>query len=336
MKKLRIGIIGSGFGQYGLFPVFQSLPNCEIVAHCGSSRPQLKKYFKKIGFSNTYTDWQEMLKKEKLDAIAIAVPPEVQYQICKIAIKKGLHIFAEKPLAANLKQARELYKLAKKHKVTTAVDFIFPEIAEWQKVKEIIDKKTYGKLKSISVRWNFLSYDIKNKKAGWKTNSKEGGGALSFFFSHSLNYIENFAGTIQELQSSFDYDKNSLGGGEVGVNLDLKFKNKITGNAEINIADANENNHQLIFDCEKATIILQNKKDVVDNFSIQIKANQKTKTLRVSKDSGKKNEDQRVKEVKKIASRFFSAALAKKQMRPSFKEGLRVQELIELVSKQQI
>ena len=47
------------------------------------------------------------------------------------------------------------------------------EIEQWKKVKEMIDKKTFGKLRQIFLNWDFQSYDIKNKKSSWKTDTKE-------------------------------------------------------------------------------------------------------------------------------------------------------------------
>src|SRR3989344_1729877 len=126
---LKIAIIGTGFGQYGLLPAFRSVKNCKVVAICGEKRPQLIEYCKRTGFKNIYSDWQQLFKKEKLDAVAIAVPPRIQYQIAKAAIKRGLHVFAEKPFAVNVVQARELFFLARQKKIVNGVDFIFPEIA---------------------------------------------------------------------------------------------------------------------------------------------------------------------------------------------------------------
>lgn len=332
MKKIRIGIIGSGFGQYGLFPAFRSLKNCEVVAFCGSERPQSKAYFKKIGFTNLYSDWQKMLQNEQLDAIAIAVVPNAQYKIAKYAIKKGLHVFAEKPLTATLKQADELVKLAKKNKITNVVDFIFPEINEWQKVKQLIDNQSLGSLLKIEEDWDFLSYDLEQKKYSWKTNKKEGGGALSFFYSHGLNYLEYFAGPISKITSKFTYENSGPHHGETGFILNLKFKRGVTGIVKVNINNPKLNQHKLSFIFAEGKLVLENKNSAVDNFSLKsYNKDGNQKLIKVSKDRVLKTEDQRVKLVRKIASRFIEACLQNNQTYPSFKEGLRVQNLIKII-----
>jgi predicted dehydrogenase len=313
---LKIGIIGSGFGTIGLLPAFESTRGCTVVGQCAGR-----------------ADWKTFLDTNNLDAIAIAVPPRVQYQIAKVAIKKGLHIFAEKPLAANLAQARKLFALAKKKRVVTGIDFIFPEIAEWKKVKESIDKKTFGALKNISVDWVWQSGDIQYGRDTWRTKVSEGGGALAFYFSHGLYYLESFAGRIQSAETIFIRSRKSLNGGEVGFNMLLRFKGGTTGNVRLSCNVPGTPRHILVFLCEKGAITLENANAVVDNFAVKIYDRNGEKIVKVKKDKGRKEEDERVKIVRELAKRFVDSCARKKQMVPSFSDGLRVQELIDKIRR---
>lgn len=333
---LKIGIIGSGFGLYGLLPAFYSLKNCSIVAVCANNPERLAKYYYSLGLKNTYTDWQAMLDKEKVDALAIAVTPSVQYTIAKTAIQKGIHVFAEKPLADTYKHAKILYDLALKHKVTHAVDFIFPEIDEWRRVKQLLESSKYGKLKHISVNWDFLSHDIKHGISTWKTDAFKGGGALSFYFSHSLYYLEYFAGEIENVKSTFSHSEKSINGAEVGVDLLLRFKNNIYGSAHISCNTIGLNRHQLIFRSERGTIILENRDSIVRNFTITIYTENGKKSIILKKKTIKDDEKARADVVKKIAERFALACIHKRQMKPSMKEGVRVQQLIKIIKAQNL
>lgn len=330
---LKIGIIGSGFGLYGLLPAFNQTTGCKVISICGRKTERLVNYCKSIGLKKIYTDWQGMLDQEKLDAIALAVTPNAQYEIAKVAIEMGINIFAEKPLAANYKQAKELLDLATKKKITHTVDFIFPEIEAWKKVKQLIDKNALGRLKQIFVNWDFLSFDIKNKLSSWKTDTSKGGGALSFYFSHSLYYLEYFAGEISKLKGTLYYSKESLNGGDVGTDILINFKNGVYGYAHLSCNSKDLNRHQLIFICENAKIVLENQNSITENFIIKIYTDDRIKQLSVAKEKGVKDEseDERVKVVKKLAARFVDACIHNKQVTPSFKEGVRVQELIEKI-----
>lgn len=327
---LKIGIIGSGFGLYGLLPAFNSLENCKVVCICGKRTERLTNYCKKIGLKNIYTDWEEMLRDENLDAVALAVIPSIQYKIAKVAIKKGLHIFGEKPLAANFKQAKELYRLSEKKKIVTAIDFIFPEIKQWEKTKQLIDNKVYGDLIYISANWDFLSYDIANNKASWKTNVSKGGGALAYYFSHSLYYLENFAGKIAKIKSLFFYSKEDKSAGETGVDAVFKFSSGVVGHGHICSSAKGFKRHELIFVCQNATLILESDDSYTENFKLNIYQSEKVTAIKFKKEKPfGKTDDARVKYVRKIAGRFIKACINGDVVKPAFKEGLRVQELIE-------
>ena len=313
---LKVGIIGGGFGVIGLKPAFESIRGCKVVGVCGGRE-----------------DWHAFLQRNDIDAIALAVPPRAQYEIAKAAIRKGLHVFAEKPMAANLAQAKELYALAKKKKVVTGIDFEFPEIAEWKKVKELLDKKKFGALKYVSVDWDWLSSDIKHGRRTWKTNVKEGGGALAFYFSHGLYYLEHFAGKIQRTQAILSHSPLSLNGGEVGVDMLLKFKSGATGNVHVSCNSPGLIRHRLMFVCERGVIVLENRNAIVDNFTVKTYSAAGERFVKVRKDKGRRGEDERVKTVRKLAKRFVDACTQKKQMAPSFAEGVRVQELIETIRR---
>lgn len=333
---IKIGIVGSGFGLYGLVPAFNSTKNCKVVAICCRNRESLVPYRKVIHLINVFGDWRKLLEHKGLDAIALAVPPNAQYQIARFAIKKGLHVFAEKPLAVNTPQAKQLVRLAKKNKITHCIDFIFPEIAEWKKVKRLLGSKAFGQLEHISVNWDWLSGDIKNNRSSWKTSLAEGGGALAFYFSHGLHYLEHFAGKITDIKSLFTNSKKSTQGAEVGVDMLLRFRRNITGYAHVSCNSRGLVRHQLKFQCEKGVIVLENKDAVVDKFIIKTYDRHGVRQLKVKRDIGKKNEDERVKIVRKLTDRFVNACISKQQMTPSFKEGLRVQKLIEQVRTAEI
>ena len=328
---LRVAIVGSGFGLYGHLPAFNSIANCKVIAICGKKTERLINYCESIGLKKVYTDWQDMLNKEKLDAIAIAVNPSSQYKIAKKAIGKGINVFAEKPLAVNILQAKELLELAEKNKIVHVIDFIFPEIDLWQVAKQLIDNKVLGELKCISVNWDFLSFDIKYKKSSWKTNVSEGGGALSFYFSHVLYYLEYFAGKISGLENKLSSSKESINKGEVGIDLLMEFENGISGKAHLSSVSRDMNRHQIVFECRRGKVILENRDSIVGNFTLTIYNENGKKEVFMSHDQAVNSEDERVKIVRKLASRFVEACIRHEQVIPSFREGLRVQELIEKI-----
>jgi predicted dehydrogenase len=323
----KIAIVGSGFGMYGLLPAFSDIKGCKVVSICGKNSERMLDYCKKLNL-NQYTNWKEMLQKEKPDAVAIAVIPKHQYTIAKYALENNIAVFAEKPLSTSLQTSLELNKLAKEKKLPNMVDFIFPEIPEWNSAKKAIENGLIGKILNVTVDWNFLSHDLKNGIDSWKTDVEQGGGALSFYFSHVLYYLEYFLGMIKNIQYTCSSSKKSLNKGETSINMIILFENGCIGNAHMDISSIDQPKHTVKFHGEKNSILLQNNSNnFFDNFELTINTSKEIQKINFSHDE---SEDPRVKLVKHIAMRFIDWCNTGVSSKPSFEDGLRVEELIEM------
>lgn len=329
----KVAIIGSGFGVYGLLPAFNKVKGCEVQSICAEKSERLQNYWKNKSPDKIYTDWKQMLKKEKPDAVAIAVVPKHQYKIAEYALVNGIAVFAEKPLTTSKATGLQLCKLAKAKNLPNMVDFIFPEIPEWIEAKKMIAENAIGRVVAMDVDWKFLSYDLKNNIASWKTDVKQGGGALSFFFSHVFYYMENFMGKIEKFDCITSTSKKSKNHGETFVSIIAKFKNGRIGNARLNIGYTGPQKHQIEFQGEKGIIILQNNSaKVIDNFKLTIenqKGIKKIKPATFFDLSSSVSEDPRIKAVGAIAARFIKWCNSGIPSKPDFRDGLRAQELIE-------
>ena len=329
----KVAIVGSGFGMYGLLPAFSRIKGCKVVSICGKNSERMLNYCKKLGL-NRYTDWREMLQKEKPDAVTIAVIPSHQYEIAKFALENGIAVFAEKPLTTSFATSLEINKLAKEKELPNMMDFIFPEIPEWQATKKVIQSGLVGKIHKINVDWTFLSYDLMNHIKSWKTDVKQGGGALSFYFSHVFYYLEYFLGRIKNIECNFSSSEKSLNKGETGIDMTISFENGCVGNAHMDISNADQQKHKVEFHAEGKTIILQNfNSNFVDNFELILntsKGIEKIKPDMLLDSSYDESEDPRVKVIKPIAERFLNWCNTGVEAKPNFEDGLRVQELIEM------
>ena len=134
----KIAIVGSGFGMYCLLPAFSRINECEVVSICGKNSERMTDFCKKFNVKQ-YTNWKEMLQKEKPNAVAIAVIPQNQYEIAKYALENDIAVFAEKPLTTSLDTSITLNNLAKKRGLPNMMDFLFTEIPEWLETKKIVE-----------------------------------------------------------------------------------------------------------------------------------------------------------------------------------------------------
>ena len=327
----KVAIVGSGFGMYGLLPAFSRIKECKVVSICGKNSEMMLNNCKKLGL-NRYTDWREMLQKEKPDAVAIAVIPSHQYEIARYALENGMAVFAEKPLTTSFDTSLELNKLAKKKRLPNMLDFLFPEIPEWHAAKKAIENGLIGEILKVNVDWTFLSYDLMNHIKSWKTDVKQGGGALSFYFSHVFYYLEYFLGRIKNIECNFSSSEKSLNKGETGTDMTISFENGCVGNAHMDISNTDQQKHKVEFHAEGKTMILQNfNSNFVDNFELILntsKGIEKIKPDMLLDSSYDESEDPRVKVIKPIAERFINWCNTGNTAKPDFEDGLRVQELI--------
>ena len=329
----KVAIVGSGFGMYGLLPAFSRIKECKVVSICGKNSEMMLNNCKKLGL-NRYTDWREMLQKEKPDAVAIAVIPSHQYEITRYALENGMAVFAEKPLTTSFDTSLELNKLAKKKRMPNMLDFLFPEIPEWHAAKKAIENGLIGEILKVNVDWTFLSYDLMNHIKSWKTDVKQGGGALSFYFSHVFYYLEYFLGRIKNIECNFSSSEKSLNKGETGIDMTISFENGCVGNAHMDISNTDQQKHKVEFHAEGKTMILQNfNSNFVDNFELILntsKGIEKIKPDMLLDSSYDESEDPRVKVIKPIAERFINWCNTGNTAKPDFEDGLRVQELIKM------
>ena len=329
--KTRVAVIGSGFGLYGLLPAFQRVADCSVAGISGIITDRLANYCQK-NFVDVYPDWRDMIDRAKPDAIAVAVIPKYQPEIVLYALERGISVFAEKPLAVNLDQARQLLERARERKVAHMIDFIFPEIPEWKKARELLDEGGIGKPIHLSMTWNFISYDLRNNVNSWKTNDQDGGGALAFYFSHVFYNIEYFLGPIRNLYCNLNYSAKSANSGESIVNLLLKFQSGCTASILLSCSSMGPNRHEWEFQGEAGTLIVTNPtKGFARGFELWHYVEPACgKQIALEQSPVDPALDERVCLVASLGKRFVAWCQLNKVSKPDFEDGFRVQQLIDL------
>ena len=87
---------------------------CDVHQNAYGAQVAAEKFPK----AKFYTDFREMLEKN-LDGVTISTPDHTHANITKVAMEKGIHVYVQKPLTHNIKEARMLTELARKNKIVT-------------------------------------------------------------------------------------------------------------------------------------------------------------------------------------------------------------------------
>ena len=152
---IRVGIVGSNYGRTVVLPAFRADPRCEVVALAGSDASRVAEFARAAGVPRGVGDWRTLVDDPTIDAIAIAVPPDLQPEIALRALDCGKPIFVEKPLAADLADdevdARPLVEKVLKLQNAGYSIGIWGVLHPTQE-KEILGGQVYAKGKGIDFR----------------------------------------------------------------------------------------------------------------------------------------------------------------------------------------
>ena len=120
-SKLNHACIGVGGMGWADLQKFKEHPNVQIVAICDVDADNLKKASEVLPDARTYTDWRELLKKEgdKIDSVNVTVPDHNHFPIAYQAIRKGKHVYCQKPMCHDVAEVRALTEAAVRAGVIT-------------------------------------------------------------------------------------------------------------------------------------------------------------------------------------------------------------------------
>ncbi len=116
MKKLKLGIAGLGrLGKIHADNLAFQIPNAEIKAACSIVPAELDYAREVLGITDVYSDYQEMLEKADIDAVAIVTTSTEHCRQISAALDAGKHVFSEKPLGVTTKDCKMAEKAVKSH-----------------------------------------------------------------------------------------------------------------------------------------------------------------------------------------------------------------------------
>jgi len=171
---VQVGVLGYGYWGPNIVRNFHALEHCHVAAVC-DKRPDALRRAQRVypGLALT-TDFNAVLTAPDIDAVAIVTPVWTHFELAKLALQNGKHVFVEKPFTSTSKQAEELIELAARKNLRIMVDHTFLFSGSVRKIREIIDAGTLGPLyyfdstrvnlglfqHDVSVVWDLAPHDL--------------------------------------------------------------------------------------------------------------------------------------------------------------------------------
>src|SRR6478736_1372929 len=199
-KIITVGIIGCGDRGSGLGGVLNNMPEqfqlktvCDVLAFRLNNAKQIDKQ-NNLRYE---TDYRKVLDDKTIDAVIIATPLSLHYEIATAAIQAGKHVYLEKTMTHNAEQALALVKLAKQHpKQVLQIGHQYRYTPLYFKVKEMIDKGYLGKVTQIDCRWDRnwnwrrpVPQGYTDKQINWRMYKEYSGGLVAELLSHQIDFI---------------------------------------------------------------------------------------------------------------------------------------------------
>ena len=156
-----------------------------------------------------YSDLDECLRSEELDAINICTHVNLHYEMARKALLNDKHVFVEKPFCLDPQKAEELIDLARIRNKLLMVGHVVRFMPPYQKLKDWVGSREFGELKFLSLS-RFCGLPAWGQ---WKDkNVKElSGGALFDLAIHDIDFANWIAGMPSEIRCSYlpgEYSKH--------------------------------------------------------------------------------------------------------------------------------
>ena len=199
-ERVRFGLIGSGaITTLSHLPALAALPEAELVATADVDRGRAEEVAAKGGAREVYTDFRDLVASPIVDAVIVAIPNIYHRDAVVAAAEAGKHVFCEKPLATNLRDAREMVAACRDAGVKLMVGF---NQRFWEQVgiaKEIVDSGALGEIKGFRSVYS-EDWDVYPAATRYRYDLKQSGGACIIDLTiHRIDLARYLLGEITSL-----------------------------------------------------------------------------------------------------------------------------------------
>lgn len=212
-KKLRIGIIGTGWIAEAHAESYLKQPDVELVAGADLVEGKAKAFFDKFNIeAKCYSSHKEMLDDESLhlDAVSICTYNRTHAECAIYALKKGVNVLLEKPMSVTLDEAVEICRAEKESGKVLSIGFQ-PRLDENMKmIKKIVESGKLGKVYYIQTGGGRRRGIPTPYGTSFIADDTAGIGALGDIGCYSLDMVLNAIGYPKPLTVS-GYKSNFFG-----------------------------------------------------------------------------------------------------------------------------
>ena len=158
-----VGVIGYGYWGPNIVRNLQALAGARVVGICDKNPAALRRAESVNHGTRLFNNPQDIVSSTDIDAVAVISPVWTHYELAKLALENGKHVFVEKPFTRTVAEAEELIEIARKKNLKIMVDHTFLFTGAVRKIRELVDEGTLGPLyyyDSMRVNLGLFQHDV--------------------------------------------------------------------------------------------------------------------------------------------------------------------------------
>jgi myo-inositol 2-dehydrogenase / D-chiro-inositol 1-dehydrogenase len=184
MEKVGVGVIGSGFIANIHVDGLHHVKEADVVAVASKTPGKAAKFAGERNIPNAYEDYRELLKRDDVQAVTIAVPNYMHEELVVAAAQAGKHIMCEKPFARTLQEGQRMLDAVKAAGVSLVYGEMLCFAPKYVRAKRLVDEGALGKVFLVK---QSEEHDGPHSPWFWDVRLS-GGGVLLDMGCHSIEF----------------------------------------------------------------------------------------------------------------------------------------------------
>ena len=171
---VNLAVLGVGYWGPNLLRNFYQLEEVTVTAVCDKDAVRLRHIHKTYPKLQLIEDHREVLNNPDIDAVVVALPAKLHYEVAMEVLSSGKHVLVEKPLALSSEECLQLIHIAEENDRVLMVGHTFEYNAAVNLLKDEIQKGTLGEIcyinsqrlnlgkirQDVNVMWNLAPHDV--------------------------------------------------------------------------------------------------------------------------------------------------------------------------------
>ena len=212
-------------------PAFNMIDGSKVVAVMSRDEEKVKSYARRHNIPRWYTDAQELIGDEDVNAIYIATPPSSHATFAIMAMKAGKPVYIEKPMAASYEDCARINRISQETGVPCFVAYYRRYLPYFQKVRQLVEEGEIGNVINVQIRFaqppRALDYNSTNLP--WRVQPDIAGGGYFYDLApHQLDFLQEMFGCILEAEG-YTSNRGGLYQAEDTISACFQFDNGLVG-----------------------------------------------------------------------------------------------------------